>query len=337
MPHHIAIIGSGSYSTAIIKILSDNLASGNTHIGAVNWWIRKPEAMAHIAQFHHNPKYLSSVEIHPQQVKLYSDLKQVVMDSDILLFGMPSAYVHDVISTLTAEDLVGKRIITVIKGVVPQTNEIIADYFQHRFNIPVADIAMITGPSHAEEIALEKLTYLTFASENQVYGKSLADMFGNHYIKTILSDDMVGAEYASVLKNVFALASGIYHGLGYGDNFHAFFITNALKEIKRFVNAVDPRERDIEESAYLGDLLVTSYSSFSRNRMFGSLIGKGYSVKAAQAEMNMVAEGYFATRCMTEINKKYQVDLPILEAVYHILYENKPASTEMKVLTERLD
>ena len=196
---------------------------------------------------------------------------------------------------------------------------------------------MITGPSHAEEIALEKLTYLTIASSNEMLSASLAKLLSNDYIKTILSTDLKGAEYASILKNVFAIAAGIYHGLGYGDNFHAFFMTNAIKELKKFVNNAAPIKRDIEDSAYLGDLLVTCYSVHSRNRTFGNYIGKGYSVKAAQAEMNMVAEGYFAAKCMFELNKNFNIDLPILDAVYQILYNHANVGMEMQRLTAKLN
>ncbi len=334
---NIGIIGSGSYCTAIIKILTDNKTAGNSGIEAINWWVRKEEPAQHIRQFHHNPSYLSAVEIHPEKATIFTDINEVASASDILLLGTPSAFLHDALSSLDKTKLAGKRWVTVIKGVVPQTNEIIAEYICNSLGSTMENIAMLTGPSHAEEIALEKLTYLTFASPDQHYAKQLAAAFSNHYIKSIISSDLAGAEYATVLKNVFALASGIYYGLGYGDNFHAFFITNALKEIKRFVNTVSPAERDIEESAYLGDLLVTSYSHFSRNRMLGTLIGKGYTVKEALAEMNMVAEGYYATKSMTEINKKYQVNLPILEAVYNILYQNAPVAAEMRKLCDRLD
>lgn len=336
-PMNIGIIGSGSYCTAIIKILTDNKTAGNRGIGAINWWIRKEETAQHIRQFHHNPSYLSAVDIHPEKINIFTDINEVAAASDILLLGTPSAFLHNALEGLSKVGLDGKRWVTVIKGVVPQTNEIIADYICNTYNTKMENVAMLTGPSHAEEIALEKLTYLTFASPDEGYAKQLAAVFSNHYIKSIISNDLAGAEYATVLKNVFALASGIYHGLGYGDNFHAFFITNALKEIKRFVNTVSPAERDIEESAYLGDLLVTSYSHFSRNRMLGTLIGKGYTVKEALAEMNMVAEGYFATKSMTEINKKHKVDLPILEAVFNILYQNAAVAAEMRKLCDRLD
>jgi len=333
---NIAIIGSGSYSTGIVKILTDNKQAGIGNIGNLHWYVRRAEALEHIRKFKHNPNYLSSVELHTDSLILSSDLKACIAPADWVLIGVPSAFVNTVLKDLQPKDLVGKKLITVVKGLVPETNEIIADYLYTKFAVPYENICMITGPSHAEEIALEKLTYLTFASSPVDLAKTMNQTFSNHYINTTTTNDLKGAEYAAVLKNVFALAAGIYHGLGYGDNFHAFFITNALKEMKKFVSKVSPMERDIEDAAYLGDLLATGYSSFSRNRMFGNLIGKGYTVTAAKAEMNMIAEGYYATGCMHEINKIHQVDLPILDAVYEVLYQHSDTAATMQKLTERL-
>lgn len=334
---NIAIIGSGSYSTGIVKILSDNKQHGRNEIGDLTWYVRRSQMLEHIRNFRHNPQYLSSIELHTDQLTLSSDLKASIAPADWVLIGIPSAFVDDTLQPLTAADFENKKVITVVKGLIPQTNEIVADYLHRKFAVPYENICMITGPSHAEEIALEKLTYLTFAAVELSLAKEMSHAFANHYIHTTTTNDLKGAEYAAVLKNVFALAAGIYHGLGYGDNFHAFFITNALKEMKKFVSVVSPMDRDIEDTAYLGDLLATGYSSFSRNRMFGNLIGKGYTVTAAKSEMNMVAEGYYATGCMYEVNKKYQVHLPILDAVYDILYQNAEASHTMKILTQHLD
>jgi glycerol-3-phosphate dehydrogenase (NAD(P)+) len=217
---------------------------------------------------------------------------------------------------------------------IPDENLLIGEFFHQKYEVPLGQIVIISGPCHAEEIALERLSYLTFSSENLRVARAVAQLFECFYVKTTISDDIYGAEYAAVLKNVFAIASGICHGLRYGDNFQAVLVANAIQEMERFVNAVHPIQRDIKFSAYLGDLLVTAYSQFSRNRTFGTMIGKGYSVKTAQLEMEMIAEGYYGTKCIYEINKKYNVKMPILNALYDILYEKKSPTTVIRQLTE---
>ncbi|MEI6881778.1 MAG: NAD(P)H-dependent glycerol-3-phosphate dehydrogenase [Bacteroidota bacterium] len=332
----IGIIGSGSYCTSLIKIISENIKRYSQDIH-ICWFVRKSETKDYILNHKHNPNYLSSVELHLENIEIYTDINKCIQNSEHIILGIPSAYIYNILKNCDKNTFKDKTITTVIKGVIPETNEIVADYLKNSFSIDDNSISMITGPSHAEEIALEKLTYLTIASSNEMLSASLAKLLSNDYIKTILSTDLKGAEYASILKNVFAIAAGIYHGLGYGDNFHAFFMTNAIKELKKFVNNAAPIKRDIEDSAYLGDLLVTCYSVHSRNRTFGNYIGKGYSVKAAQAEMNMVAEGYFAAKCMFELNKNFNIDLPILDAVYQILYNHANVGMEMQRLTAKLN
>lgn len=331
----IGIIGSGSYCTSLIKIISENSKRYSQDIH-ICWFVRKSETKEYILKHKHNPKYLNSVELHLENITIYTDINKCILACDDLIIGIPSAFVYNSLKNCDKNIFAEKNIITVIKGVIPETNEIVADYFKNTFNIKDDHIAMISGPSHAEEIALEKLTYLTIASSNLNLCQQLENILRNDYIKTIISDDLKGAEYASVLKNIFAIAAGIYHGLGHGDNFHAFFMTNAIKELKKFVNTAVPANRDIEDSAYLGDLLVTCYSAHSRNRMFGNYIGKGYTIKSAQAEMNMIAEGYYATKCMHEINEKFKIDLPILDAVFQVLYNNADVANEMNKLTLKL-
>ena len=230
-----------------------------------------------------------------------------------------------------------KKIFSAIKGIVPEHNLIVGEYMNSHFNVSFENIGVITGPCHAEEVALEKLSYLTVASPDLNTATAMASVLNCRYIKTIVSDDIFGTEYAAVLKNVMSIASGICNGLGYGDNFQAVLISNGIREIKRFVDAVHPIKRDINDSAYLGDLLVTAYSQFSRNRTFGAMIGKGYSVKSAQLEMNMVAEGYYAVACIHEINGKFKVEMPICEAVYNILYKNNSPRIEMQLLSDKVN
>ena len=327
--HSIAVIGAGSWATALVKMFCNN-------VNQLHWWVRNPESLAFINKYHHNPNYLSSVELDMKKIKAGNDLRKVVAAADILVMAIPAAFLKESISSLTAEDLKGKIIFSAIKGIVPEDNLIIAEFFNTKYNLPFSGIGVIAGPCHAEEVALEKLSYLTIASQNTEAAVYLASQISCRYIKTTVSDDIYGTEYSAVLKNVFAIAAGICHGLSYGDNFQSVLVSNGIQEIKRFVDVVHPITRDINSSAYLGDLLVTAYSQFSRNRTFGGMVGKGYSVKAAQLEMNMVAEGYYAVKCIHEINKTYKVDMPITEAVYRILYEKMAPAIEIKLLTERL-
>ncbi len=328
----IAMIGGGSWATAIIKMLSDNFTSKEIY-----WWMRNAGAITHLQKYKHNPNYLSSVEIRIPEENISGDLVKIISATDYIILNVPAAFLKETLQDITADQLSGKKIISAIKGIVPDENMIIGEFLNEKYNVPLEDIVVISGPCHAEEVALEKLSYLTIASINTELATSFASLVNTRYIKTNISDDIFGTEYAAVLKNIYAIASGICHGVGYGDNFQAVLISNAIREINRFVNVVHPISRDINESAYLGDLLVTAYSQFSRNRTFGNMIGKGYTVKSAQLEMNMIAEGYYAVNCMHYINKKYKVDMPISRAVYAILYEKHSPHIEMRLLTEQLN
>lgn len=325
----IAVIGGGSWATAIVKILCNNVET-------VNWWVRSKETVAFIKKYHRNPNYLSSVEFEIKKIAINESIKEVISRSDILIMAVPSAFLKEALAGISKEDLRTKKIFSAIKGIVPEHNLIIAEFFNQVYEVPIENIGVVTGPSHAEEVAMEKLSYLTIASQNSESANFLASQLTCRYIKTSTSDDIYGTEYSAVLKNVIAISAGICHGLGYGDNFLSVLISNGIQEIKRFVDAVHPITRDIKDSAYLGDLLVTAYSQFSRNRTFGGMIGKGYSVKSAQMEMNMVAEGYYGVKCVHEINKEFKVDMPITEAVYHILYEKISPAVEMKLLSDKL-
>ncbi len=324
----IAVLGGGSWATAIIKMLLENVSE-------INWYMRSTEKIKFIKQYKHNNFYLSAVTLDTQRIELYSDISKAVEKADILIFAIPSAFLKDALQNLSV-DISKKLIISAIKGIVPNDNLIIGEFFHEYYNVPLNSFVVISGPCHAEEVALERLSYLTLASQELKNARLVADLLSTHYIKTSISDDIYGTEYSAVLKNVFAIAAGICHGLGYGDNFNAVLIANAIQEIKRFVDTVHPITRDIQSSAYLGDLMVTAYSQFSRNRTFGNMIGKGYSVKSAQLEMNMIAEGYYAVKSIVEINKKYLVNMPISDAVYNILYENISPAIEIKLLTENL-
>ena len=327
----IAVIGGGSWATANVKMLMDNISEKE-----VFWWMRNEESIAHLKKYKHNPQYLSSVEIRVPEQNISSDINSAVSQADMVLLNVPAAFLKEVLAPVNPESFKGKKIISAIKGIVPDDNMIIAEFMHHKYAIPLKDIVVISGPCHAEEVALEKLSILTIASLDIELATRFAGMLSTRYIKTNVSDDIYGTEYSAVLKNIYAVASGICHGVGYGDNFQAVLISNAIREIKNFVDAVHSIDRDINESAYLGDLLVTAYSQFSRNRMFGNMIGKGYNVKSAQFEMNMIAEGYYAVNSLHQINKNYKVNMPICRAVYAILYEKHSPHIEMKLLAEQL-
>jgi len=327
----VAMIGGGSWATAIIKMLSNNIKEKE-----IFWWMRNTDAIEHIKKYHHNPNYLSAAEVKIPETNISDNISEIIAAANYIILNVPAAFLKETLKDVKPEDFKGKKIVSAIKGIVPDENQIIGEFLNEKFQVPFEDILVISGPCHAEEVALEKLSYLTIASIDVETATYFASLLSTRYIKTNVSDDIFGTEYAAVLKNIYAVASGICHGVGYGDNFQAVLISNAIREINRFVNAVHPISRDIKESAYLGDLLVTAYSQFSRNRTFGNMIGKGYTVKSAQLEMNMIAEGYYAASCMHVINKKYKVDMPISRAVYAVLYEKHAPQIEMALLTEQL-
>lgn len=302
----------------------------------VHWYMRNEAAVEHIKKYRHNPNYLQSVEFDLVKIDVSTDLNTIVKHAEIIIVATPSAFLNDLLTTLPENALSDKIIFSAVKGIIPEYNAIPARYFHKTFGTPYDNIGIICGPCHAEEVALERLSYLTIACQDEDISEQMASLLSCRYIKTTVSDDLFGTELSAVLKNVYSIASGICAGLGYGDNFQSVLISNAIQEIENFIDEVSPIHRDVKSSAYLGDLLVTAYSKFSRNRTFGFMIGKGYSVKTAQLEMDMIAEGYYATKSVYEINKKFEVEMPIVEAVYNILYEKISPVVEMKILTEKL-
>ncbi|AZJ34491.1 NAD(P)H-dependent glycerol-3-phosphate dehydrogenase [Tenacibaculum singaporense] len=325
----IAVLGGGSWATAIVKMLSENLET-------IGWYMRSIYAIEHIKRNKHNPSYLSSAELHPEQLDLSENINYIVENYDVLIFAVPSAFLNGELEKLTAS-LENKVIFSAIKGIVPESGLIVGEHFHEKYNIPYENIGVISGPCHAEEVAMERLSYLTLACQDEEKAKKLSEAIAGRYIKTKISDDIIGTEYAAMLKNIYAIAAGIAHGLGYGDNFQAVLMSNGIREMKRFIKKIHKMKRNINNSAYLGDLLVTGYSTFSRNRMFGNMIGKGYTVKSAMLEMSMVAEGYYATKSAYKINQKNKAKTPIIDAVYNVLYDKKEAKDEFLKLTNRLD
>lgn len=325
----VSVIGGGSWATAIMKMLTENL-------NEVTWWMRSESKITYLREFGRNPRYLPAVKFDTSKIDLTSDLAYAMKKSDILIMATPSAFVYDLFKDFDCEGYEDKIIVSAIKGIISEYHSIPARYFHKQFNVPYDSICMISGPCHAEEVAMERLSYLTIACSDQEKAEAVAKILATQYIHTTTSDDLVGTELSAIMKNIFAVASGICHGLGYGDNFQAVLMSNSILEIERFVDVVSPIHRDVKTSAYLGDLLVTGYSQFSRNRNFGSMIGKGYSVKSAMMEMNMVAEGYYAAKSIMTMNQHYEVDLPICEAVYNIVYDNIAPTIEMSILSHKL-
>ena len=325
----IAVLGGGSWATAIVKMLSENLKT-------IGWYMRNEQAIAHIKENEHNPNYLRSAELNAEQLDLSNDINYTVKNYDVLIFAIPSAFLVSETNKLKTT-LDNKIIFSAIKGIVPETGLIIGEHFNETYNIPLKNIGVITGPCHAEEVAMERLSYLTIACQDEEKAICVSKALESWYIKTKISDDIIGTEYAAMLKNIYAVAAGMAHGLGYGDNFQSVLMSNAIREMKRFIKKVHKMKRNINNSAYLGDLLVTGYSLFSRNRQFGNMIGKGYTVKSAQIEMSMIAEGYYATNSAYKIKEENKAKTPIIDTVYHILYKNKNPKKEFKKLTDKLD
>jgi glycerol-3-phosphate dehydrogenase (NAD(P)+) len=340
------IIGSGSWATALAKILTD---TGHS----INWWIRNEESIAYMNKRHHNPRYLSTVDFDPANINLSADIREVVSNSDIILIAVPSAYAEETLNKLEPDDLRNKKLISAIKGLLPGKDILLNFHLNNQFAFPIEDYFAVLGPCHAEEVAEEKLSYLTFSGMDMNTASEIANHFANDYVNTVVNHDILGVQYAAVLKNIYALGAGIAHGLDYGDNFLSVYIANAADEMACFLKSSgavsivvgehegeDPfthrKTPNYAASVYLGDLLVTCYSLHSRNRTFGNMIGKGYSVRSAQLELNMVAEGYNAAKCIFNINKSIGAAMPIAEMIYNILWENVKASSGFKRIEEVL-
>ncbi len=318
------IIGNGSWGTALAKILTDN---GHR----IHWWVRNQEAVNHLKERNHNPHYLTSVRFLPETILPSGNLEKVLGDCDVVLFAVPSAFAQTVIDSVPASLWKSKKIVSAIKGILPDAAMLLNDYFQETIGVPLENYVAITGPCHAEEVAQERLSYLTFSGLDDAFTKLISETFQNAYINTSFNHDIWGAQYAAVLKNIYAIGAGIAHGLDYGDNFLSVYITNCYREMYRYLNAHFDQKHpsnerpDFHTSAYLGDLLVTCYSLHSRNRSFGTMLGKGYSVKNAILEMNMIAEGYYAAKGMQTIARAHDIELPLATLIYKVLWEQMPA------------
>ncbi len=328
-PGHIAVMGGGSWATALAKLLMQTCDT-------ITWYMRRDDRIEDFKRLHHNPAYLTDVNFDISRINFSSDINDVCTVADTLLLAMPSPYFKDHADKITV-DLSGKSVVSAIKGIVPGTNELVTDYMERCFGVAKDRMLVISGPCHAEEVALDRPSYLTVGCSDLDRAAQFAACLAGKHSHAITSSDVDGIEYAAVLKNVYAIAAGIIHGMKIGDNMTAILISNAIREMERFLDAVSPRPRQICDSVYLGDLLVTAYSRFSRNHNFGSMIGRGYSVKAARMEMEQTAEGYYAAKCITEINARYEVEMPILNAVYSILYNGVSAPRAFAAIARNLD
>ena len=328
---NIGVIGNGSWATALVKILTDNHCK-------VNWWIRNATSIDYIKRRRHNPNYLSSAYFDLSLLNMHDEVQEVIDASDLIVMAVPSAFILDVLKVVDVNSLKNKKILSAIKGLVPGEDALLNEYLSKHFDLPLQNYFAVLGPCHAEEVAAEKLSYLTFSGIDENQTSEIATLFKASYINTVINTDILGVQYAAVLKNIYALGAGIAHGLEYGDNFLSVYIANSADEMAGFLRQVGAKHMTVGEhqpkqdvnskkdinyaaSVYLGDLLVTCYSLYSRNRTFGNMIGKGYTVQSAQLEMNMVAEGYYASRCIFNINKKIGADIPIAETIYKILWE----------------
>ena len=327
----IAVLGSGSWATALVKMLAENLPQ-------VHWYVRSEYTAEHIRRHGHNPKYVPSIEFNPDKLRLSTDINDIVEAADFVIVAIPSAFVEKELKKLEIP-LSDKIIFSAVKGIIPESLLILGEHLTAHYGVPQKNTGVIAGPCHAEEVAMERLSYLTVGAGRKAQGEQMARSLQTSYIRTTLSKDVYGIEWAAVLKNIYAIAAGVAHGLGYGDNFQAVLVSNAIREMRRFIRKnVDTKKHNIMRSAYLGDLLVTAYSVFSRNRMFGNMIGKGYTVKSAMMEMTMVAEGYYSTKSAFLINRRRgRARIPIIEAIYHILYDEQPAKEVFEKLTKQLD
>ena len=329
MKKTFGILGGGSWGTAIVKILSHNLTT-------LNWYVRSEENASYIKKFKKNPNYLRSVNLYKNNIRVSSSIEEVVKNSDILVLAIPSPFLDLELQKIKLF-LNNKYIFSALKGVVPDSNLVVSEHLNSIYNIPKNKIGIITGPCHAEEVALEKLSYLTIACDDHVLGEYVRSSFETNFIRVKLSRDSIGVEYAAMLKNIYAFMAGVAHGLGYGDNFQSVLISNSVVEMNQFIRIIYKVKRDINDSEYLGDLLVTSYSTFSRNRTLGNMIGKGYSINSAIAEMSMISEGYYATKNAFEISLENKISFNIINAAHEILYKNASSKKIMRELSLKLN
>ena len=322
------MIGYGSWATALVHTLESNRQT-------IWWHIRNPEVLESILTEGRNAKYLNDIEFNKEFVNATDDINEVVRNSDIIIVAAPSAYLKEFLKDLT-EPLEDKFILSATKGIIPDDYKTITEFFRDTYGLSYDHLGLISGPSHAEEVSRNKLSYLTVASTDEDNGRMIGSRFSTSNIQIRYSKDIYGIEYAGILKNIYALAGGLAAGLGYGDNFRAVLTAASAQEMTRFIQESYPFDRNTMESAYLGDLLVTAYSNYSRNRRLGQLIGHGITVKSALNEMTMIAEGYFAAECIRHINEKHNICMPIADMVYDVLYRRANPRRRMKELTTQL-
>ncbi len=325
---HIGVLGGGSWGTALVKLLSENTPD-------LHWWVRSEKTVTHVKTYGKNPSYLRSADL-PKNIDISTDINAVMEKSNIIVIAIPSAFLKKEVRKVNVNMLRKKIFFSAVKGIVPGEVATVTQLLHAGFRVPKDQLGVISGPCHSEEVAMEKQSFLTVGAYNNQYAQLLRTLLITRFMKISVSSDVKGIEYASILKNIIAIASGISVGLGYGDNFQAVLIANAVEEMKMLLNTIEKNGRDLSRSVYLGDVIVTSFSKFSRNRMLGNMLGKGYSLKASLTEMNMIAEGYYAAESVMKIAEKNKLTLPVMEMVYNVLYKNKNAADQMKELAKIL-
>jgi glycerol-3-phosphate dehydrogenase (NAD(P)+) len=315
-PSSIALIGYGSWATALAHLFSLNALS-------VDWWVKDQADADYLTTHRSNPRYLVATPLNLDRTRLSTDLEQVIRAGDVIFLVTPSAYLHETLRDLPHDIFAGKTVVSSIKGLDPLTQLRISEYLQQTFGVTNEQFVLVSGPSHAEEVVQGSITYLTVASQNDRWIAPIANCVRTDTLHTVSSNDVIGIEYAGILKNIYTIGVGIALGLGYQDNFIAVFVGACLREMGFYLNKkAGGFPRDITHSAYLGDFLTTAYSPFSRNRKLGYLVGQGASATEAIAQMEMVAEGYHATRIMVETHNLHYA---IAQMVFDILYKGTDA------------
>ena len=324
-----AVVGHGSWATAIVKVLTINDSE-------VYWYVRNPEVLESLRSEGHNCRYLSDVELDMNRIHLSDDLNEAVSNTDILFLVMPAAFLKCYLSDLRVS-LKDKMVVSAIKGIIPDENQFVTDYLKQQYGLSDSHLCFICGPTHAEEVGHGQLTYLTLACRNIVNARAVGEKLKTTSIKVSWQRDIDYLVRSSVFKNIYAVMVGIAVGMGYGDNFVSVLVANCIKEMYFLLDPQSVNDlTKFNPSNFFGDLLASCYSSHSRNRQFGMLIGRGNTVKTALNEMTMVAEGYYASKMISTLPEAQRQKMPIADMVSQILHQGVPARKAMKRLEELL-
>ena len=325
-----AVIGHGSWATVLVKVLTTNES-------CVGWYVRNNEVLELLRDEGRNCRYLSDIEFDMNRIRLSDDLNAIVSEADILFLVTPAAYLKYYLSDLRIS-LKDKMVVSAVKGIIPDENLFVTDYLKQQYGLSDAQLCFICGPTHAEEVGHGQLTYLTLACKEVMNTRVVGEKLKTSYIKISCQSNIDYLERSSVLKNIYAIIVGIAVGMGYGDNFISVLVSNCIKEMYFLL---DPKNvNDLTKftpSNFFGDLLVSCYSSHSRNRQLGMLIGRGNTVKTALNEMTMVAEGYYSSAMLPFLPEEQRRQLPIAEKAYQVLHQGMSARKAIKDLENLLE